>query len=75
MLPLDVEVVVSGEGEKKLIAVDRRMGEQIDEVMVSTSVSSMLLFKVLALAMAVPKPKLIVVEEPEYALAPIQQVM
>ncbi|MCC6016453.1 MAG: ATP-binding protein [Desulfurococcaceae archaeon] len=42
---------------------------------ISTSVSSMLLFKVLALAMAVPKPKLIFVEEPEYALAPIQQVI
>jgi predicted ATPase len=35
----------------------------------------MLLFKTLALAMSIPIPKLVVIEEPEYALAPLQQVV
>jgi predicted ATPase len=35
----------------------------------------MLLFKTLALAMSIPIPKLIVIEEPEYALAPLQQIV
>ena len=74
MLSLDVEVV-GKDGEKRVVVTDTRTREQIDEVMVSTSVSSMLLFKTLALAMAIPIPKLIVVEEPEYALAPIQQII
>jgi len=35
----------------------------------------MLLFKTLALAMSIPIPKLVVIEEPEYVLAPLQQIV
>jgi predicted ATPase len=72
MIPLDVEV----ESEDQLIKVkDLRTREEISEELVSTSVSSMLLFKLLPVAIAVEKPKMIVIEEPEYALSPLQQVL
>jgi len=75
MLPLDVEVEIDECGEKRVTVIDTRTHEQISEVAISTSVSSMLLFKTLALAMSIPIPKLVVIEEPEYALAPLQQIV
>lgn len=73
LLPLDVEVVFQ---KQPLVKVkDLRTGESIPVGTVSTSISSMLLFKLFTLAMSIEVPKLIIIEEPEYALAPLQQII
>jgi hypothetical protein len=72
---LDVDFVITPTGEKRLVVTDLRFNKKVPLDMVSTSVSSMLLFKIMPMAMAIDAPKLIVVEEPEYALAPLQQVV
>jgi len=63
--------VIPGNGFE-ISAKDKRLAKQITLEAISTSISSLLLFNLFTTAMAVEKPKFIIIEEPEYTLAPIQ---
>lgn len=73
--PLDVTPL--GDEHRPFIVEDRRLNKLIELTSVSSSVASLLTIKILlyALSSLEEKPKLIVIEEPEEALAPPQQVV
>lgn len=72
LLPLNVEV-----SNGKVHIVDKRLKSSIDSKLVSSSIASMLLFNYILLFLSVTSYayKLLIVEEPEEALAPPQQVL
>ena len=83
ILPLSIEAceeaqrAVEGEYELELgLSVeDARLKKTVPHYSVSTSISSLMLFKLIILALSLTKPVFMVIEEPEYALAPVQQVI
>lgn len=80
LLPLDVEVILPKsrrEDVYKIQVFDKRLNIHLDSRLASSSIASMLLFKYVALFLSVTSytHKLLVIEEPEEALAPLQQVL
>jgi hypothetical protein len=83
ILPLRIEAceeaqkAVEGEYELEfgLSVEGTRLKKAVPHYSVSTSISSLMLFKLIVLALSLTKPVFMVIEEPEYALAPVQQVV
>jgi len=80
LFPLDVEVTCENKNRSfKLHVKDNRLKNFIEESLSSSAIASVLTFKLLQLFIATPltggeKYKIIVIEEPEEALSPPQQV-
>jgi hypothetical protein len=83
ILPLRIEACEEVQGavggeyefEFKLSVEDTRLKKTVPLYSVSTSISSLMLFKLIMLALSLTRPVFMVIEEPEYALAPVQQVI
>jgi hypothetical protein len=73
----DTVNMLQGEYELEfgLSVEDTRLKKTVPHYSVSTSISSLMLFKLIVLALSLTKPVFMVIEEPEYALAPVQQVV
>ncbi len=77
LLPMDVEIFDEPRGEKWIKVWDRRFNREISKQNLSSSIASILLFKyvITLLANVEYERRILIIEEPEEAMAPPQQIL